>query len=287
MPRRLKIGSAVEEDRRIFGLRGTQTAYLCDMIRFLTVCMCAGFVLCSIAGPIKLDTMRVAKRTYTNVTITSFSASDVYFSHSQGVANAKLRNVEPSVQKLLDYSPDKAQVAEQAVEQADKRYEGALASAIASRPKAAQGTAELESFADPISERSLLGKQSPALDFEKWLTDQPDTNGKFVLVNFWSTKSAAARKWIPVINGWQKKFKDKLQVVGVSSEAEADVQAFAAPKIDFASALDSKNKLATVLGVTTVPSVLLTDPKGVVLYYGHPAALSEAQLQAALARPAE
>jgi hypothetical protein len=73
----------------------------------------------------------------------------------------------------------------------------------------------------------------------------------------------------------------------VSPEAEADVQAFTSPKIDFASALDSKNKLATLFGVTTLPSVLLTDPKGVVLYYGHPAALTEAQLQAALARSAE
>lgn len=256
------------------------------MTRFLTVCVWAVCAVTLSAGPIKLETMRVGTRTYTNVTITSFSTSDVYFSHSQGVANAKIRNVEPAVQKLLDYNPDRAQVAEQAQEQADKRYEGALAYTIAARPKNVQ-PAEPESFADPLSDRSLLGKQSPALDFEKWLTDKPELDGKFVLVSFWSTKSAAARKWIPVLNGWQKKFKAKLQVVAVSPESEADLQAFTSPKIDFASALDSKNKLATLFGVTTVPSVLLTDPKGVVLYYGHPAALAEAQLQAALARPAE
>lgn len=232
--------------------------------------------------------MRVGSRIYTNVTITSFSAADVYFSHSQGVANAKIRNLEPSVQKLLDYNPSQAQVAEQAQEQADRRYEGALATAIASRPKIlAAATAEQERFADPLSERSLLGKQSPSLDFEKWLSDRPETEGKFVLVSFWNTKSAAARKWIPVFNGWQKKFKDKLQVVGVSSESEADVQAFTTPKIEFALALDSKAKLAAMFGLTTVPSVLLTDPKGAVVYYGHPAALAEAQLQAVLARPVE
>jgi cytochrome c biogenesis protein CcmG, thiol:disulfide interchange protein DsbE len=256
------------------------------MMRFLIVCACTWAVISSAAAAIKLDTMRVGDRTYTNVTITSYSTSDVYFSHSKGVASAKLRNVEPSVQKLLDYNPDKAQVAEQAQEQADKRYEGALATTIAARPKTT-APVEIGNFADPISDRSLLGKQAPAIDFEKWLTDRPDTDGKFVLVSFWSTKSAAARKWITVFNGWQKKFKAKLQIVGVTAEAEADVQAFTNPKIEFGSALDSKNKLAGSFGVTTVPSVLLTDPKGLVLYYGHPAALTEAQLQAVLARPVE
>jgi cytochrome c biogenesis protein CcmG/thiol:disulfide interchange protein DsbE len=232
--------------------------------------------------------MRVGSKVYTNVTITSFSMADVYFSHSQGVANAKIRNLEAAVQKLLDYNPNEAKVAEQAQEQADRRYEGALATTIASRPKLpAPGTPEEERFADPLSDRSLLGKQTPSLDFEKWLTDRPDTDGKFVLVSFWNTKSPAARKWIPVFNGWQKKFKDKLQVVAVSAESEADVQAFSSPKIDFALALDSKSKLATTFGLTTVPSVLLTDPRGAVVYYGHPAALAEAQLQAVLARPVE
>ena len=45
--------------------------------------------------------------------------------------------------------------------------------------------------------------------------------------------------------------------------------------------------LGAAAGITAIPSVLLCDPKNVVLYAGHPAALTEKKLQAILARPAE
>jgi len=144
-----------------------------------------------------------------------------------------------------------------------------------------------EHFADPISDKSLLGKRAPKIEAEKWLSDQPDLEGKFVLVSFWSTKSAASRKWITQLNGWQKKYKGKLQIIAVASDPEADVTSLPQPKIEFASAIDAKGRLAAAVGATTVPYVLLTDPKGMVIYYGHPAALNEAMLQATLAKPVE
>src|ERR1041385_6800068 len=258
------------------------------MLRILTFFAGLWFALNLQAAAIKLDTMKVGERVYTNVTITSFLATDVYFSHSKGVANAKIRNLEPSVQKLLDYNPTAAQTAEQQQDQADRRDEAALATAIASRPKTTPGAGEgPEHFADPISDRSLLGKPGPALTFDKWLSDRPDYEGKFVLVSFWSTKSAVSRKWIPQFNAWQKKFKEKLQIIAVTSDSENDVLDLPNPRIEFASALDAKGRLVNVLGLTSVPSILLLDSKGTVLYYGHPAALNEAQLLAALARPVE
>src|SRR4051812_37158317 len=103
-----------------------------DMLRILTFFAGLWFALSLQAAAIKLDTMQVGDRVYTNVTITSFSATDVYSSHSRGVANEKIRNIDPSVKKLLDYNPTAAQSAEKQQEQADRRYEGALATAIAS-----------------------------------------------------------------------------------------------------------------------------------------------------------
>ena len=89
------------------------------------------------------------------------------------------------------------------------------------------------------------------------------------------------------MNGWQKKYKGKLQIIAVASDPEADVTSLTQPKIEFASAIDAKGRLAAAVGSTTVPYVLLTDPKGMVIYYGHPAALNEAMLQATLAKPVE
>ena len=237
------------------------------------------------AADIKLDSMKVASQTYSNVTITSFSTADVYFSHSKGVSSAKIRNLEPEVQKLLNYDAGAAKTAEQKQQDAETRYKGVLATLPAAKPRAI-AEAE-ENLSDPISDKSLLGKRGPGLEVEKWLGTEPKLEGKFILVSFWNSKSQAARKSIPQLNALQAKFPEKLQVVALSNESEKEVQAADETKMGFASAIDSKGKLLSAFGVTSVPYVLLMDPKGTVLYYGHPAALNEKQLQVIFSKPAE
>jgi hypothetical protein len=55
-------------------------------------------------------------------------------------------------------------------------------------------------------------------------------------------------------------------------------------KVDFPFAADAKGKYQAALGIKTVPSVVLMDPAGTILYEGHPAALGEKELKALLAR---
>ena len=35
--------------------------------------------------------------------------------------------------------------------------------------------------------KSVLNQKGPDLVVEKWLTSQPETKGKFVLIDFWAT----------------------------------------------------------------------------------------------------
>ena len=51
---------------------------------------------------------------------------------------------------------------------------------------------------------------------EKWLTDAPDLNGKFVLVDMWATWCGPCRRSIPHLNELYAKFKDRLVVIGLS-----------------------------------------------------------------------
>ena len=76
-------------------------------------------------------------------------------------------------------------------------------------------------------------------------------------------------------------------MVGITTNSQAEIESMTEPKLEFAEGIDTKAKLATAVGVTSVPCVLLLNPKGVVLYQGHPAALTEDKLQAILARQAE
>jgi cytochrome c biogenesis protein CcmG, thiol:disulfide interchange protein DsbE len=245
------------------------------------------------AAVVKLDSLRVGSRTYRGVTVLGATATDLFFTHAEGVANVKLRLLSPELQKRFHYDPDEAAETEKKQEEDALAYHDTLGSNIMAQVvRAAEASAKAaitseESLADPISKVSPLGKPAPELEAEKWLSEKPESAGKFLLVYFWAPWSVPCRKNIPEVNALQKKFAEKLTVVGMTSESEADVLAAEGTKLEFSSAIDTQARLSNALGVTSVPCALLVDPKGVALFLGHPAALTEKKLQALLAKSAE
>jgi thiol-disulfide isomerase/thioredoxin len=85
---------------------------------------------------------------------------------------------------------------------------------------------------------SRLFTDAPALDFAKWLTEKPDTKGKFIIVEFWRTWCGACKRNTALLNAFQKKHGGELVVIGVTGEAEAKVKAYDGPKKEYALALD-------------------------------------------------
>jgi len=59
------------------------------------------------------------------------------------------------------------------------------------------------------------------------------------------------------------------------------------PKLEFAFGIDTKERLSTSAGVSSIPYVLLLDEKGIVRYQGHPGALDEKKLESLLPKAAE
>ena len=118
--------------------------------------------------------------------------------------------------------------------------------------------------------KSFLNQKAPELVVEKWLTKEPDRKGKFVLIDFWATWCPPCRKAIPELNSLQKKFGDKLVVIGLSDEPEAKVKGMTTPQIDYAVAIDTKARTKTAVGVSGIPHVLLIDPQGIVRWEGFP-----------------
>lgn len=118
--------------------------------------------------------------------------------------------------------------------------------------------------------KSYLGKKAPELIVEKWLTAQPDTKGKFVLIDFWATWCGPCRKAIPELNEFHKKYSDKLVVIGISDESEATVKKMTDPSITYASAIDTKGRTKKTLEVKGIPHVIIMDPEGIVRWEGFP-----------------
>jgi thiol-disulfide isomerase/thioredoxin len=83
-----------------------------------------------------------------------------------------------------------------------------------------------------------LFTDAPKLEVGKWLTDKPEMEGKFLVIEFWRTWCGACKRMTPLMNTLQKKYGSELVVIGVTGEAEETVRAYAGPKKEYALALD-------------------------------------------------
>ncbi len=218
------------------------------------------------AAPLKLDTLKVGSKTFYKVTTIGANATDLYFTHTKGISNVKLRLL-PHYDMLQNELTAKAQ----------KKIRKAKEEAQSSE----------NNFADPISDRSLIGRTAPKLEVEKWMGEKPFTAGKNVLVFFWATWSKPCLKEVPFLNALQKKYNDRLVIVGISSQSEEDVREYNGPTMEFPHAVEADGKLANLVGATSVPYSILVGTNGVVIYQGHPDALTEAKLEKVLTQPPE
>lgn len=118
--------------------------------------------------------------------------------------------------------------------------------------------------------KSVLNEKAPELTVTEWISQQPDTKGKFVLVDFWATWCGPCRKAIPELNEIQKQFSKDLVVIGLSDETVEKIKAMKEPVIDYYYGIDPQGTMKKALEVKGIPHVILIDPKGIVRWEGFP-----------------
>lgn len=117
--------------------------------------------------------------------------------------------------------------------------------------------------------KSYLDKPAPELIVEEWLSEIPDTNGKFILIDFWATWCAPCKRVIPEMNRFQKEFKDDLIVIGISDEVKERVLRQRNPKIEYYNAIDTQERMKTEMEVKAIPHSILINPDGIVVWEGY------------------
>jgi thiol-disulfide isomerase/thioredoxin len=118
-------------------------------------------------------TLQASGNTYTNVTVTVVTATDIYFSYDGGMGNAKIKNLSPELQKHFNYNVTKAAAQEKEQALANAQYQVHVSQPPVGRP--------------PDESREPAGESSePA----SWGTDllaalnQARSGNKLVLMDF-------------------------------------------------------------------------------------------------------
>jgi thiol:disulfide interchange protein len=124
----------------------------------------------------KLPGLNAGSEVYSNVTITKVTATDIYFTHAGGMANVKLSQLDPALQKHFGYNPAKAGEVEQKQAAANTQYHIQVINQPSSRPPADESTAQPSSAGQP-SELSW-GTDLPAA------LNQARSENKMVLLDF-------------------------------------------------------------------------------------------------------
>jgi thiol-disulfide isomerase/thioredoxin len=124
----------------------------------------------------KLAVLNAGSEVYSNVTVTTVTATDIYFTYARGMANVKLSKLDPALQKHFGYDPKKAGEVEQKQAAANAQYHLQAINQPVSRSPAD------ESAAQPAPAEQASGLS--------WGTDRPTalnqarSENKMVLLDF-------------------------------------------------------------------------------------------------------
>ena len=107
----------------------------------------------------RLPVLKVGSVVYSNVTVTSVSDTDIFFIHSRGMGNVKLKNLEPAMQQHFHFNPDKATAIEMQQKEANAKFAVRMASNTnTNKPPDAAAVAQAD-LADAISQVQAIINQ--------------------------------------------------------------------------------------------------------------------------------
>lgn len=125
-----------------------------------------------------------------------------------------------------------------------------------------------------VSANDLRGKKGPLIKVGQWMTSEPGTQGKVVMVEFWATWCGPCLRSIPHLNTLHDKHKDQLVIIGVSDEDPATIRRFMQKtRFNYAVASDQRRSIISAVSPRGIPHAIIMSPDGIVRWQGNPLSL--------------
>lgn len=110
--------------------------------------------------------------------------------------------------------------------------------------------------------KSVLNQKAPEMVVSRWITEEPKTKGKFVMLHHWGLTCGPCLLSIPTLNEWSKTFKKDLVVIGLARDDSKDKD----KGIEYYRGVDGGTFVP--LDIRILSYVLLIDPQGIVRWEG-------------------
>lgn len=149
-------------------------------------------------------------------------------------------------------------------------------------------------FTEPLNSSSdLRGQPSPPLKVQTWLTQEPNMNGKLVVIDFFATWCGPCMAARPHMNEIAKQYASTIAVIGLSDESKSKFEEGLKKKnlkendFKYAIALDPAGVMKQGFGIRGIPSIAIISNDGIVRWQGHPNSLDAGVLDPLVAANAK
>lgn len=145
-------------------------------------------------------------------------------------------------------------------------------------------TAELSPWEKRAAERpkrlwadSFLWAEAPKIEVESWYNQEPEKGyeKKYILLEVWATWCPPCRRTLPMLNHWQEKFGNELQIITIcetgAKELDGLVGKVSGKDLKFPVGIDLQKRTAKAMGVFGIPHAVIIEPQfGCVVWEGMP-----------------
>lgn len=124
---------------------------------------------------------------------------------------------------------------------------------------------------------SFLWCEAPKIEVESWYNQppKPGYEKKYILLEVWATWCPPCRRTLPMLNHWQEKYGDELQVIAICETGKKEIDELIGDvkgkDLKFPVGIDLQKRTYKALGVFGIPHAIIIEPQyGCVIWEGMP-----------------